>query len=62
MTLKAKLFELLQVKPSQENVATCVSDYQEIKKKLEVQHNVSLSGKIINEVTFEICELEDEKK
>lgn len=58
-TLKAKLFELTQCESSKQKVEDSTKAYNECKSELEKVHKISLSGKIIDEVTYEIKELQD---
>jgi hypothetical protein len=58
-SLKARLFELVQIETAKAKLENSTNAYNENKNKLEVVHQISLSGKMIDEVTFEIKELQE---
>ena len=57
--LKAKLFELTQCENSRAKIDDTTKAYNDYKNELEIVHKISLSGKIVDEVTYEIKELQD---
>jgi len=57
--MKAKLFELSQIETSKDKIEASTKAYNDYKNELEKVHKISLSGKIIDEVTYEIKELQD---
>lgn len=57
-SLKARLFELVQCDTAKTKVENSTKAYEDNKKHLEMVHQISLSGKIIDEVTYEIKELQ----
>ena len=59
LSLRAKVYELTQMETLKANAKQASEAYEENKKMLETVHNTSLSGKIIDEVTYEIKELEN---
>lgn len=58
-SLKARLFELVQVETAKTKLENSTNAYNENKKKLEMVHQTNLSGKMIDEVTYEIKELQE---
>jgi len=58
-SLKARLFELVQVETAKAKLENSTNEYNQNKTKLEMVHQVSLSGKMIDEVTYEIKELQE---
>jgi 5'-3' exonuclease len=57
--IKAKLFELSQIETAKDKIETSTKAYSDYKNDLEKVHKISLSGKIIDEVTYEIKELQE---
>lgn len=52
--LKAQVFAKTKLVSAKENVENCKKEYDRFKNVLEENLGISLNGKIINEVTFEV--------
>jgi hypothetical protein len=62
LATKAQLFKKTRLSSSQFLVENCNTEYEKFKKNLEDKLGVSLSGKIIDDISFEIKELLEESK
>lgn len=58
-SLKARLYELNQYENAKAKVEKSVKEYEDNKKRLEQVHQISLSGKMIDEITYEIKEVQE---
>jgi hypothetical protein len=61
-TLKAAVFKLSNLRTSTDNAEAAKAEYSRFKSELEKKVKTSLSGKVIDDVTFEIRELEPDPK
>lgn len=60
--LRAQIYRVTIVKNAQETAVAAKAEYRKYKSELEARLGISLSGKTIHDVTYEILDLSDEKE